>query len=272
MKAFSIKDGYVINFILKPANIVPIVITARNSSIVKKRCEELGIKEVYQGKLDKLTTLKEIIGEDSLGACAYFGDDILDLSCMTTIKQAGGIVACPADSALEVKSVVHYLCSSKAGDGALREFVEWLVSNKEDAEDVKKRIDEAVDLLNELKVSESDVGKKIIVNENFFYHVQSYDTKPVEQCEFESHREYIDIQILVKGREAMDLADISRLEIKESYDSEKDVVFWKAPERMSRVTLREGDSIILYPENAHRGAVSIKGNEHVLKLVGKVHL
>lgn len=33
MKAFSVKDGYVINFILKPAGIVPIVITARKSQI-----------------------------------------------------------------------------------------------------------------------------------------------------------------------------------------------------------------------------------------------
>ena len=79
MKAFSVKDGYVINFILKPAGIVPIVITARKSQIVQNRCDELGIKEVYQGKLDKITMLKEIVGEENLGQCAYFGDDILDL-------------------------------------------------------------------------------------------------------------------------------------------------------------------------------------------------
>ncbi len=35
MKAFSIKDGYVSNFILKPVGIIPVIITARNSSIVR---------------------------------------------------------------------------------------------------------------------------------------------------------------------------------------------------------------------------------------------
>ena len=37
-KAFSIKDGYVINYILKPAQIIPIILTARNSVIVQNRC------------------------------------------------------------------------------------------------------------------------------------------------------------------------------------------------------------------------------------------
>ena len=37
MKAFSIKDGYAFNYILKPNNIVPIILTARKSAIVQNR-------------------------------------------------------------------------------------------------------------------------------------------------------------------------------------------------------------------------------------------
>ena len=37
-KAFSVKDGYAINAIVKPNNIEPIIITARSSMIVEKRC------------------------------------------------------------------------------------------------------------------------------------------------------------------------------------------------------------------------------------------
>lgn len=48
MKAFSIKDGYAINSILKPNDTVPVILTARKSAIVQNRCEELGIKEVHQ--------------------------------------------------------------------------------------------------------------------------------------------------------------------------------------------------------------------------------
>ena len=272
MKAFSIKDGMVINYILKPRDITPVIITARNSSIVQHRCDELGIKEVYQGKLDKLTTLKEIVGENGLGSCAYFGDDTLDLKCMDPIKKAGGIVACPADAVREVKAVADYVCINKAGEGALREFAEWLVSDKSDEAEIQNRVEKAAELLRGLQVSEIDAGKRVAVDDNFYYSIQSYDTKPAEECKLESHRKYVDIQIMISGEESMDLADVSRLSLKEEYDEEKDVVFWNAPSRMSKTTLLAGDCIILYPETAHRGAQNLDESKHVLKIVGKIRI
>ena len=136
MKAFSIKDGYVFNYILRPNDIVPIILTARKSAIVQKRCEELGIKEVHQGKLNKLNSLKEIVGKENLCYCSYFGDDLIDLQCMKPIQDAGGIVGCPADAVQEIKAVADYICLAKAGDGALREFAEWLVKPQIDAGEI----------------------------------------------------------------------------------------------------------------------------------------
>lgn len=272
MKAFSIKDGYVSNFILKPVGIVPIIITARNSSIVQHRCDELGITDVYQGKMDKLAAVKEIVGEENIGICAYFGDDILDLKCMAPIQEAGGIVGCPCDAVKEIKAIADYVCVSKAGEGALREFAEWLISSKVDDDEINCRVENAIDFLNGLNVSEDDAGKKVIINDKFFYSVQSYDTKPVDECKLESHRKYIDIQIMVSGEERMDIVDISKLTIQENYNEEKDVMFWKTPRRMAISTLRAGDYIVLYPENAHRGAITINRSSHVLKIVGKVSI
>ena len=272
MKAFSIKDGYVINFILKPVGIVPIIITARNSSIVQNRCDELGITEVYQGKMDKFTALKGIVGKDNIGSCAYFGDDILDLKCMTPIKNAGGIIGCPSDAVKEIRAIADYVCVNKAGEGALREFAEWLVAPKVSEEEINSRVINAVKYLLQLNVGEEDAGKKVVVNDNFFYSVQSYETKPTNECKLESHRKYIDIQIMVSGKERMDVVDISRLDISEEYDEDRDIQLWKIPKRLVRSTLRSGDYIILYPENAHRGAMSINDTEHVLKIVGKVRI
>lgn len=270
MKAFSIKDGYVSNFILKPVGIVPVIITARNSSIVQHRCDELGITEVYQGKMDKLAALKEIVGEENIGACAYFGDDILDLKCMAPIREAGGIVGCPCDAVKEIRAIADYVCTSKAGEGALREFAEWLIEPKVDEEDTNRRVNAAIEYLTQLNVTKEDAEKKVIVNDKFFYSVQSYDTKPTDECKLESHRKYIDIQIMVAGEESMEVVDISKLFVKEEYDEEKDVMFWQVPKRMVKTTLRTGDYIVLYPENAHRGAASIKESSHVIKIVGKV--
>ena len=71
----------------------------------------------------------------------------------------------------------------------------------------------------------------------------------------------------------MDMADVSRLTIKENYNADSDVMFWNIPERMARITLKAGDYAILYPENAHRGAIKIGNNkQNVLKIVGKVKI
>ena len=84
MKAFDIKDGCGIKDILPRCYITPIIITARESKILTNRCEELGIKHVYQGIRNKLEKLHSLV--DDLSECAYIGDDILDLQCMEPIK------------------------------------------------------------------------------------------------------------------------------------------------------------------------------------------
>ena len=272
MKAFSIKDGYVFAHLLPQVGIIPVIITARESNIVLNRCKELGIDKVFQGRCDKLDCLKEVVSIDGFNTVAYFGDDILDLKVMEPVKEAGGIAACPADAVREVKAVADYVCINRAGEGALREFAEWLVSDRSDESEVQHRVEKAVKYLKEVNIAEADVGKRVDVDDDFYYSIQSYDTKPAEECKLESHRKYIDIQIMVSGEESMDLADISRLSLREEYNEEKDVVFWNVPIRMSKTTLLPGDCIVLYPETAHRGAQNLKGTKPVLKIVGKVKI
>lgn len=127
-KTFNVKDGIGICNIAIPGGIIPIIITGRNSSIVLRRCEELGITHVYQGVKDKIKTLKSVI--DDISVAAYIGDDINDLECMEYVKAAGGIVGCPDDAVEKVIGIADYVAEHKGGDGAVRDFVEWLVKNK----------------------------------------------------------------------------------------------------------------------------------------------
>ena len=134
MKAFNIKDGYGIANLLPKNNWIPIVITGRNSEIVKKRAEELGISEVYQGVVDKKEKLIQIAGKynrfilenGKFPGTAFFGDDIPDLECIK-IADIGG---CPADAVVEVRKVCQFVSRFKGGDGAGREFIEFLVQNQ----------------------------------------------------------------------------------------------------------------------------------------------
>ena len=128
MKAFNIKDGAGIHDILIPAGITPVIITGRSSDIVLNRCDELDITEVHQGVSNKIEKLIAVIGgKDKLNTVAYIGDDINDLSCMKPIKEAHGLVGCPADAVQKVKNIADYIAPHNGGDGAVRDFIEWLV-------------------------------------------------------------------------------------------------------------------------------------------------
>ena len=134
-KAFDIKDGYGISLLLPQHGIVPVVITARESKIVKNRCKELNIKEMHQGTRAKLECLMHILERHSmtdnvhytLANVAYIGDDLLDLQCMHPIKQSGGLTGCPADAAIEIRGTCNYVCRYAGGNGAVREFIEWVI-------------------------------------------------------------------------------------------------------------------------------------------------
>ena len=125
MKAFNIKDGCGIHDIAIPGGIIPVIITGRTSEIVKKRCGELGIQQVYQGIKNKIEQLNSIA--DDLSQVAYIGDDINDLSCMIPVKEAGGVAGCPADAVERVKEISDFVALHNGGDGAVRDFIEWII-------------------------------------------------------------------------------------------------------------------------------------------------
>ena len=126
MKAFNVKDGYGIHDMLIPAGIIPVVLTGRESSIVSNRCKELGITEVYQGVSDKSEVIRNLSSQ--MKDVAFIGDDINDLKCMRMVKASGGIVGCPADAALQVKEIADICMQHNGGDGAVREFIEYILS------------------------------------------------------------------------------------------------------------------------------------------------
>lgn len=135
MKAFDVKDGYGIKELLPEYDIVPIIITARNSDILEQRCKEIQVSTLLQGVREKFKKLTEVIIEYNeenhtsytLRDCAYIGDDILDIQCMNPIKEAGGKIGCPADAVPKVRKLADFVSKKNGGDGAVRDFIEWLI-------------------------------------------------------------------------------------------------------------------------------------------------
>ena len=128
MKAFNTKDGCGIHDLLIPSGIIPVIITGRQSDIVTNRCKEIGITEIYQGVKNKLSKLSEFA--NNLSCVAYIGDDLNDLLSMREIKRCGGLVGCPADAAKQVMDLSDFIATHNGGEGAVRDFIEWLLKDK----------------------------------------------------------------------------------------------------------------------------------------------
>lgn len=129
MKAFNIKDGCGIHDLLPKANIMPLIITGRTSLIVENRCKEIGIIHLFQGVSDKVLQLQKFLADynGALSEVAYIGDDLNDLACMSIIKDNGGIIGAPNNACQQVKDISDYISANVGGDGAVRDFIEFLV-------------------------------------------------------------------------------------------------------------------------------------------------
>lgn len=126
LKAFNVKDGLGISK-LRTNNIIPAIITGRESEILKRRSEELKIEELYQGEENKISKLEELVEryKCSLSEVAYIGDDENDLQCIKVC----GLSGCPADAVESVKEEVDIVCTKDGGQGAVREFIEYILKN-----------------------------------------------------------------------------------------------------------------------------------------------
>jgi len=128
LKRFSIRDGMGVERLRKYAGVETIIITGENSNTVKTRAEKLKIKEFYLGvnkKEEVLEIIKKKNGFEKENI-AYIGDDSNDFEVMKLV----GFTATPADGMNFIKDISDYVCETKAGYGAYREFAELILAFK----------------------------------------------------------------------------------------------------------------------------------------------
>jgi len=127
LKTFNIKDGLGIK-LLQKAGVRVAVITGRQSQIVVRRAQELGIEDVVQGREDKRQALLELCQRHgiSMEECAYMGDDLPDLSAIT----AAGLGMTVADADATVREAAQWRSRFNGGCGAVREACEFILSAK----------------------------------------------------------------------------------------------------------------------------------------------
>ena len=92
--------------------------------------------------------------------------------------------------------------------------------------------------------------EKVNIKDNDIYAFKNViNTKPFENY-FEIHHKYADIFYIIDGQEDIYLTDAKQLKALEKYDEKSDVVHGTV-ETYQKISLKKGDYIVIFPEDAH---------------------
>ena len=104
------------------------VISGRNSPATVERAKQVQMSYVYQGHIEKIPILEEILRDSGIPAehVAYMGDDLTD----TVLMRRVGLSFATANARPEVKQVAMATTEADGGSGAVREVIEFLLQSK----------------------------------------------------------------------------------------------------------------------------------------------
>jgi len=132
VKEFNVKDGLAIASWIRMGHHVAII-TGRNSFIVKRRADELGIQHLHQGIKDKDRVLREIMNSLKLETyeVAAIGDDLNDYRMLSLVGRS----FTPNNGVADIKAIVDTVLANKGGDGAVREMIDIVIEENDEKED-----------------------------------------------------------------------------------------------------------------------------------------
>ena len=98
-----------------------------------------------------------------------------------------------------------------------------------------------------------DAFERHYITDDIFALEQRFVSKERSQCFIESHKKYVDIQMIYSGQELMEFGDIARLIFKSVYDPSRDLITYLDSKNLNQVLLRNGDFAVYFPGDAHLG-------------------
>lgn len=134
-KIFNAQDGLGIS-LAKCSGFLIIWITGRNSPVVEKRAEELGVDLLLQGARGKARALKDACQQLRISPkeVAYIGDDLNDLPAISL----AGLKIAVGNAVEEIKQSADLVLEKEGGKGAVREAIEEILRKKGQYEEAVK--------------------------------------------------------------------------------------------------------------------------------------
>jgi 3-deoxy-D-manno-octulosonate 8-phosphate phosphatase (KDO 8-P phosphatase) len=126
-KGFDSQDGIALQW-LNWKGIKTGVISGRLSPATAERARQLKMSYVYQGHIEKIPILEEVLADSKLDASevAYIGDDFTDVVIMKRV----GLAVATNNARPEVKASAHMVTQASGGEGAVREAIELILKSQ----------------------------------------------------------------------------------------------------------------------------------------------
>ena len=143
------------------------------------------------------------------------------------------------------------------------------IQNKSLAKDIRFCIEFAKK--NENKILSLVNGSYDVGYNNIKMNLGKYFTKSENEKFWESHKKYLDVQIMINGTEKVAINDIRDMEVK-SFDEEKDLTILEGDKAFD-IIMKTGDVLVFFPNDVHKPELNVSENDdsgNIRKIVTKV--
>ncbi len=126
-RTVNIKDGYAIQLAVKQGLRIAII-TGGYDEAIRRRYEYLGVADIFMRAAVKLKVYDELLDACRLtdDEVIFMGDDIPDYEVMRRC----GCPCCPADAAVDIKTISRYVSPREGGRGCARDVIEQVLRAK----------------------------------------------------------------------------------------------------------------------------------------------
>lgn len=136
----------------------------------------------------------------------------------------------------------------------------------------KKYWDEAFAFITNTNLDTLSAGKHIIDGDNVFATISNGPTKDIDKTGWEAHHNYLDLHLVISGREKVGVMNARTAKVTNPYDAAKDLENFDINTKGDWYIEDPSTLYIFFPQNSHRPGVHVDGCDVVKKMVIKIRM
>ena len=144
------------------------------------------------------------------------------------------------------------------------------IENQKEYDFLEDKIKECFTYNKEKDLMSFDNGRYDIKDDELFVNIVEYETTKPENRFWEAHKDYLDLHLILDGKEQIDLNFLKNMTLGD-YIKEEDYQKIEG-DKNSSVTLSQGDFLICYPNDGHMTAIAVDKPQKIKKAIFKIKI